>query len=62
MQAGGRVIRSDTDKGAILLIDDRYLNATYQELFKDKWSHYYVLTSNDDIKTTLKNFWKTNDR
>ena len=34
MQALGRVIRSETDKGAVLLIDERYLNNEYRDLFK----------------------------
>ncbi|MBE6049212.1 MAG: ATP-dependent DNA helicase [Clostridium sp.] len=37
MQAGGRVIRSESDKGNILLIDDRYLNKQYYELLPGEW-------------------------
>lgn len=37
MQAGGRVIRSESDKGSILLIDDRYLNKQYYELLPEEW-------------------------
>ncbi|MFB7139394.1 ATP-dependent DNA helicase [Gottfriedia sp. NPDC056225] len=37
MQAGGRVIRSETDKGTLLLIDDRYKSALYQNLLPAEW-------------------------
>ena len=57
MQAVGRVIRSEKDRGVALLIDDRYLSKTYQDLFKDKWSHYKVVTSTKDVKDEVENFW-----
>lgn len=58
MQAVGRVIRSEQDRGVALLIDDRYLNATYHDLFVNQWSNYHVVTSKNDIKTYLNKFWK----
>ena len=57
MQAVGRVIRSEKDRGIALLIDDRYLSNTYSDLFSDKWSHYKVVTSKEDIKEEVDNFW-----
>ena len=33
LQAAGRVIRTDTDRGAILLLDERFLQNSYQQLF-----------------------------
>ena len=38
MQAVGRVIRTEEDKGRILLIDDRYLSRTYSELLPSQWN------------------------
>lgn len=58
MQAVGRVIRSESDRGVALLIDDRYLSNEYQSLFKDSWSHYKVVTSTQDVKLEIDNFWK----
>jgi DNA excision repair protein ERCC-2 len=29
LQAGGRAIRSETDRGAIILLDERYIHDTY---------------------------------
>lgn len=36
-QAGGRLIRSETDRGMLLLIDDRYLLPSYQQLLPEEW-------------------------
>ena len=38
MQAVGRVIRTEEDKGRILLIDDRYLSRAYSELLPSQWN------------------------
>lgn len=57
MQAVGRVIRSEKDRGIALLIDDRYLSNVYQSLFEDEWSHYKVVTSTKDVEVEVENFW-----
>ncbi|MBT2690904.1 ATP-dependent DNA helicase [Bacillus sp. ISL-47] len=43
LQAGGRLIRSETDSGIIVLIDDRYLHTKYQELLPQEWKDFKVL-------------------
>ena len=58
MQAVGRVIRSENDKGVALLIDDRYLTKTYSDLFENKWPNYEVVTSKEEIKDIVNAFWK----
>ncbi len=37
LQAGGRLIRSETDRGTLVLIDDRYLQGHYQRLLPEEW-------------------------
>ncbi|WP_424766692.1 ATP-dependent DNA helicase [Paenibacillus sp. sgz302251] len=37
LQAGGRLIRSETDRGTLVLIDDRYLQAPYRRLLPEEW-------------------------
>ncbi|MDF2934732.1 MAG: ATP-dependent helicase [Paenibacillaceae bacterium] len=37
LQAGGRLIRSETDTGTLLLADDRYRQAPYWDLLPDEW-------------------------
>ncbi|MHC0035473.1 helicase C-terminal domain-containing protein [Pseudoneobacillus sp. C159] len=38
LQAGGRLIRSESDKGLIVLIDDRFLQPKYQKLLPPQWT------------------------
>lgn len=57
MQAVGRVIRSENDVGAALLIDDRYLQNDYRELFTRTWNGYEIVTSPEDIKKSLHSFY-----
>lgn len=42
-QAGGRLIRSESDRGVLLLIDDRYLQQPYQRLLPEEWRNYTCL-------------------
>lgn len=37
LQAAGRVIRTEEDKGRLLLIDDRYFNSKYRGLLPKEW-------------------------
>jgi len=39
MQAVGRVIRTESDKGRVLLIDSRYGTPEYMKLFPYEWQH-----------------------
>lgn len=57
MQAVGRVIRSEEDKGAALLIDERYLNRNYLDLYRAEWKNYKVVFNEEDIQEALKNFY-----
>ena len=57
MQALGRVIRSETDRGVALLVDDRYLTNQYNDIFKGIYADYEVVTSIEDINEQVENFW-----
>jgi DNA excision repair protein ERCC-2 len=37
LQAGGRLIRSEQDRGIIVLVDDRYLQPQYRRLLPEEW-------------------------
>lgn len=57
LQSAGRVIRTIEDKGAILLLDQRFTKNTYQELFPKEWYPHYVV--NETIMKELTNqFWE----
>ncbi|WP_051620308.1 ATP-dependent DNA helicase [Paenibacillus sp. UNC451MF] len=37
LQAGGRLIRTESDRGTLLLIDDRFSQTKYQQLLPEEW-------------------------
>ncbi len=43
LQAGGRLIRSESDHGTIVLVDDRFLQRTYQTLLPQEWRNYTII-------------------
>lgn len=57
LQASGRVIRSPYDRGAILLIDDRYGINKYKSLFPKEWIRYKSIRSKNEIRNELYKFW-----
>ena len=57
MQAVGRVIRSEEDRGAVLLIDERYMNRQYQDLYRTEWKKYRVVLSPKEMEEELKEFF-----
>lgn len=57
MQALGRVIRSETDRGTVLLIDERYLTNDYRDLFKSEWRKYEVAFSPKEVSNILQDFF-----
>lgn len=57
-QAVGRVIRSATDIGSCLLIDDRYLRNDYRPLLERLWPDYQTIFSPEEVKKALSSFYK----
>ena len=57
LQAVGRVIRSDTDRGVVLLIDARFNETRYRRLFPAWWK-YLRVRHKDGLREALGNFWK----
>ncbi len=53
LQSAGRVIRTEEDKGTVLLIDSRLCQYTYLKLYPDHWKHYKKIKSSEDIKGYL---------
>ena len=56
MQAAGRVIRTDTDRGVIALLDDRFLKPDYQALFPREWESFAVVNRRN-VRQALEDFW-----
>ncbi len=57
LQAIGRVIRSETDRGAVLLIDARFAEQRYRRLFPPWWQPARV-RSLSEIHEALGKFWQ----
>ena len=57
LQAAGRVIRTQEDRGIILLLDERFLQADYAPLFPREWKERKVCNLKQ-IKEEVKRFWK----
>lgn len=56
MQAAGRVIRTEEDKGWVILVDTRYAKSMYKELYPPEWQHFKIF-NNLSIINDIKNFW-----
>lgn len=56
LQAGGRVIRSEADKGVIALMDERFNYSSYQRLFPREWIPFQKL-SRDSVEKNIEKFW-----
>lgn len=57
LQAAGRVIRTEKDRGMVLLLDDRFLNSEYREIFPREWKDYQVCRL-PELQTALREFWE----
>lgn len=57
LQAAGRVIRTKEDKGVVLLLDERFLQRSYLELFPQEWYGYEVCTA-AKVGEKIRSFWK----
>jgi DNA excision repair protein ERCC-2 len=57
LQAAGRVIRSESDRGVVLLIDQRYGNDAYRTLLPRHWPAIRI-SSHEHFATYLRKFWQ----
>lgn len=58
LQAAGRVIRTETDKGVIVLIDERFSNRSYLQLFPKEWFPNTRVGNQKDLERGLRAFWE----
>ncbi|NLJ96621.1 MAG: ATP-dependent DNA helicase, partial [Clostridiales bacterium] len=57
LQSAGRVIRTKEDRGAILLLDERFLQSQYYQLFPKEWFPFEVVNL-PIMGNMLSDFWK----
>ena len=60
LQSAGRVIRTMEDKGAILLLDERFRQPQYTGLFPREWFPN-LLVNVKSMEAELTNFWNQMD-
>ena len=56
LQTAGRVIRTESDRGVVILIDSRYRHTFYQNLFPDHW-RAAVCDNKSTLLESINTFW-----
>ena len=56
LQSAGRVIRTDRDRGIVVLLDERFTNSEYRRMFPREWRDIRVGNKETIIKS-IKEFW-----
>ncbi len=57
IQAAGRVIRTFSDYGVVILVDRRYKYHTYTSLMPNNWNHRKIINDKEELLETLEAFW-----
>lgn len=57
LQAAGRVIRTEEDEGVIFLLDDRFLERKYEDIFPREWRERKICRLLD-VQKEVETFWK----
>lgn len=57
LQSAGRVIRTEEDKGVILLLDERFQGWRYQQNFPREWAGIERCRL-DDVQNRIEQFWR----
>ena len=56
LQAVGRVIRSENDRGVVMLIDARFNETRYRRLFP-AWWRFVKVRNEESVRSALNLFW-----
>ena len=57
LQAAGRVIRTQDDRGVVALLDERFLYSSYRAMFPREWSNYKVVDQKS-VEAAVGEFWE----
>lgn len=57
LQAAGRVIRTEEDRGTVILLEERLLDEEYRPLFPREWGNLKIC-NNRQIGQLLEKFWE----
>ncbi len=58
LQAVGRVIRREEDRGVAVLVDDRYADGKYRRLFPTHWETIQYAGNAQSLAEIMRRFWK----
>ncbi len=58
LQAVGRVIRKDSDRGVAVLVDDRYGTPKYRSLFPKHWKNVQYAGNAKSLAEITRRFWE----
>ncbi len=58
LQAAGRVIRTEQDRGVVVLADDRYATQKYKMLFPPHWKNINYAENASLLAEFIRDFWK----
>jgi Rad3-related DNA helicase len=58
LQAAGRVIRTENDRGVIVLIDDRFDDPIYKKTMPTLWKGMQFLEDASELRERLDEFWQ----
>jgi DNA excision repair protein ERCC-2 len=61
LQAAGRVIRDEEDKGIVLLADQRFNRTDYRQLFPKHWHSAKSVSSIHELSKEIQAFWQKNE-
>ncbi len=57
LQAAGRVIRDESERGVVVLIDQRFTSSAYRPLLPQHWRHYAAVRDGRMLEERLRRFW-----
>lgn len=61
LQAAGRVIRTEQDRGIVVLIDDRYTTERYFSLFPKHWKNLHIAGNPNSLAKIAQEFWNNGE-
>lgn len=61
LQAVGRVIRRDRDRGVAVLVDDRYATPRYRSLFPAHWKNVQYAGNASSLAEIMRRFWENRE-
>ena len=61
LQAGGRVIRREDDRGVIVLVDDRFADPIYKKGIPSLWRGVKYIGDAKELREMLDRFWRNGE-